>query len=29
MWRIRRNARAIVHTQLAKDGLIPADLLHM
>ena len=28
MWRIRRNARAIVHTQLAKDGLIPADLLH-
>jgi hypothetical protein len=28
MWRIRRNARAIVHTQLVKDGLIPADLLH-
>jgi hypothetical protein len=29
MWRIRRNARAILHTQFAQQGLIPADLLHM
>ena len=28
MWRIRRNSRAILHTQLVQDGLLPPDLLH-